>query len=233
MNYRRNPFVSGTLTHESMGSLEGYGYIGKDIYGKFHKSPILYKTEREAKEALMKRKFKRNPAEKSPKNRFKIGDHVIDMQDESKRFGRVTFIGAYDDYVGAWRIKVEDPQGHQLWWNAMPYIKKVSKAKGLAMHKAAFQTRYGKSYDSRYKKNPGATHEKKWGDYQKIIRIHDKADAAFTAALKKQFPRMKHLGDVRYDTKRHNAETKKAGDYFRKISLARHKALVRARTGNV
>jgi len=66
--YRRNPFVSGTVTHESTGSLTGYGYIGKDIYGRFHNSPILYKTEREAKEALMKRKFKRNPAYRTQKN---------------------------------------------------------------------------------------------------------------------------------------------------------------------
>ncbi|HEX3101067.1 MAG TPA: hypothetical protein VHQ01_04720, partial [Pyrinomonadaceae bacterium] len=66
--YRRNPFVSGTVTHENTGSLTGYGYIGKDIYGRFHNSPVLYKTEREAKEALMKRKFKRNPAYRTQKN---------------------------------------------------------------------------------------------------------------------------------------------------------------------
>lgn len=61
MRLKPNPFVSATLYHESKGEHAGYGYFGKDIYGKFHKSPVLYKTEAEARDAMKKRMLRRNP----------------------------------------------------------------------------------------------------------------------------------------------------------------------------
>src|SRR6185369_14738128 len=61
MRLKPNPFVSATLYHESQGERAGYGYFGKDIYGRFHKSPVLYKTEAEARDAMKKRMLRRNP----------------------------------------------------------------------------------------------------------------------------------------------------------------------------
>lgn len=55
------------------------------------------------------------------------------------------------------------------------------------------------------------------------------ADVAFTKALKKQFPTLRHLGDVRYDHARHNAETKAAGDAYRSAVDAFHGAAARSR----
>lgn len=65
-SYIKNPFKSGTVFQEG----SQFGYYGKDIYGKFHQSPVLYPTRLEAKKALDRQIFNRgayrmNPAKKS------------------------------------------------------------------------------------------------------------------------------------------------------------------------
>lgn len=60
--YIDNPFTTGTVYREG----NQYGYFGKDIYGKFHESPVFYNSYAKAKEALEIRLLRRRPYIKNP-----------------------------------------------------------------------------------------------------------------------------------------------------------------------
>ncbi len=66
--YVTNPFRSGTVFQEG----SQYGYYGKDIYGKFHQSPVLYPSRAKAKEALDRQIFNRGVYRMNPKRRKRV-----------------------------------------------------------------------------------------------------------------------------------------------------------------
>lgn len=63
--YVENPFRSGTVFQEG----SQFGYYGKDIYGKFHQSPVLYPSRAKAKEALDRQIFNRGAYRMNPKQK--------------------------------------------------------------------------------------------------------------------------------------------------------------------
>lgn len=65
--YAANPFRSGTVFQEG----SQYGYYGKDIYGKFHQSPVLYPSRAKAKEALDRQIFNRGAYRMNPNRKKK------------------------------------------------------------------------------------------------------------------------------------------------------------------
>lgn len=50
-----------------------------------------------------------------PEPRFKVGDHV--ERDDGSMTGVVTYIGQYDELIGGYRYKVQEPSGVRLFWN--------------------------------------------------------------------------------------------------------------------
>lgn len=66
--YVANPFRSGTVFQEG----SQFGYYGKDIYGKFHQSPVLYPSRAKAKEALDRQIFNRGVYRMNPKRRKRV-----------------------------------------------------------------------------------------------------------------------------------------------------------------
>lgn len=63
--YIANPFRSGTVFQEG----SEFGYYGKDIYGKFHQSPVLYASRAKAKEALDRQIINRGVYRMNPKRK--------------------------------------------------------------------------------------------------------------------------------------------------------------------
>lgn len=246
MRLKPNPFVSATLYHESQGERAGYGYFGKDIYGKFHKSPVLFTTEAEAREAMKKRMLRRNPSSQEKKGRDakKIQSAYFQAKHQFEEAVKEKFRprGASNFRRIMERFTLQPSRAAD---RAMPYAEAQLGPKAFALYKRAYKAarllfhafdreKYHEHRTRFFRKNPTKrTHEKKYADYQKILRLANKANDEFTAALRKQFPRLKHLGDVRYESKRHNAETHRAALKFQKVSLAAHHALLRARAGNV
>jgi len=63
--YIANPFRSGTVFQEG----SKFGYYGKDIYGKFHQSPVLYSSREAAKDALDRQIFNKGVYRMNPTRR--------------------------------------------------------------------------------------------------------------------------------------------------------------------
>jgi hypothetical protein len=68
-----------------------------------------------------------DPQSRYPAPKFKLGQRVCRI-DNHKWHGKVSFIGNYDDVIGGYRYKIQEPDGTRLWWNEMS-MRRVPRKK--------------------------------------------------------------------------------------------------------
>lgn len=57
-----------------------------------------------------------------PRPKFTYGDFVKHKDVPTMR-GTVSFIGEYDEFLGGYRYKVEEPSGRRVTWNESSMVK--------------------------------------------------------------------------------------------------------------